>query len=499
MNEKNDSALVPRPPGALEKVEPGGKRILAGMVADTLALARVDSNLEQWCLLGESYHFGIGRQSDCGEAVKWFRMAAEKGHARAQCWLAYCCQRASGIKEDMIEGARWFQEAAKQGEITAQYNLAVCFEGGLGVTPDRNEMVRWYEAAANCGHTGAQFRLGVYHATMPRLDSLHANANTNVGLKWLERAAEQGHTKSQLQLGHLHSLPGGQIAEALKWYRTGVESGSDEAQAALGRCFKDGRGVPQDYFEAVKWFRKAAQDGGKDGQYYLGCCYAEGRGVARDTIEAGKWFRQAAEQGRKEAQLEIGKRYERGAGVPQNLDEADRWLRKAAEPEWKHKCGVYDLQTPTQPPRPTGNLGRPRCNRSLRMVVLDDEPLVGEALQMMLRFELPDSFLHTFTSAESALQELEREDPDLFTTDIAHPGMQFPEILDRLADRRGAYPVFVLSAWAESDTAKEMVKRCVAQGWNITLLSKPFLFDDLRRLLRSHLGLDYPELGNLAQ
>jgi len=39
MNEKNDFALVPRPPGMLERVEPGAKRILSGIVADTLGLA----------------------------------------------------------------------------------------------------------------------------------------------------------------------------------------------------------------------------------------------------------------------------------------------------------------------------------------------------------------------------------------------------------------------------------------------------------------------------
>ena len=40
MSEKNDFALVPRPPGALEKAEPGAKRILSGMVTDTLTLVR---------------------------------------------------------------------------------------------------------------------------------------------------------------------------------------------------------------------------------------------------------------------------------------------------------------------------------------------------------------------------------------------------------------------------------------------------------------------------
>lgn len=40
MNEKNEFAMVPRTPGALEKAQPGAKRILAAMVAETLALVK---------------------------------------------------------------------------------------------------------------------------------------------------------------------------------------------------------------------------------------------------------------------------------------------------------------------------------------------------------------------------------------------------------------------------------------------------------------------------
>ena len=39
MDEKNEFALVRRPPSAVEKTELGAKRVLSGMVADTLALA----------------------------------------------------------------------------------------------------------------------------------------------------------------------------------------------------------------------------------------------------------------------------------------------------------------------------------------------------------------------------------------------------------------------------------------------------------------------------
>ena len=40
MHERNDFALVPRPPGALERAKPGARRIVSDMVSDTLALAK---------------------------------------------------------------------------------------------------------------------------------------------------------------------------------------------------------------------------------------------------------------------------------------------------------------------------------------------------------------------------------------------------------------------------------------------------------------------------
>ena len=145
-------------------------------------------------------------------------VAAGGGHARAQCWLGYCYQRGDGIAQDMAEGVRWFQRAARRGEMTAEYNLGICFEGGLGVSKDRDQMISCYRKAADQGHLEAHFRLGVHYTTIPHTRRFGANAATREGLKWLEQAAEKGHTKSQLQLGHLHSLPGGEIVVALKWY-----------------------------------------------------------------------------------------------------------------------------------------------------------------------------------------------------------------------------------------------------------------------------------------
>ena len=69
MNEKNNFALVPRPSGALEKVHPGAKRILSGMVADTLALAPKEQ------VVSPSRKFRIGdyewREPDHQQILLW--------------------------------------------------------------------------------------------------------------------------------------------------------------------------------------------------------------------------------------------------------------------------------------------------------------------------------------------------------------------------------------------------------------------------------------------
>jgi hypothetical protein len=112
MNKRDNFALVPRPPGALEKAEPGAKRVLAGMVQDALALARTKvqaqnipalpfytaAELESWFQKGKSYYDGDGVPQDFDEAVKWWRKAAEQGFAAAQWNLAECYYNGEGVR-----------------------------------------------------------------------------------------------------------------------------------------------------------------------------------------------------------------------------------------------------------------------------------------------------------------------------------------------------------------------------------------------------------------
>ena len=61
------------------------------------------------------------------EAVKWYRLAAEQGNARAQYNLGYAYDNGEGVEQDYVEAVKWFRLAAEQGNADAQYNLGYAY------------------------------------------------------------------------------------------------------------------------------------------------------------------------------------------------------------------------------------------------------------------------------------------------------------------------------------------------------------------------------------
>ena len=85
-------------------------------------LKQIQSRLNHVCTQGD------GVPEDYAEAVRWYQMAAEQGHAEAQSQSrGHVCQMAAeGIRkcsiqsryyvpEDDAEAVRWYQMAAEQG------------------------------------------------------------------------------------------------------------------------------------------------------------------------------------------------------------------------------------------------------------------------------------------------------------------------------------------------------------------------------------------------
>ena len=98
---------------------------------------------------GFAYDYGQGVPLDDAEAVVWYRLAAEQGHASAQYNLGVMYDNGEGIPQDDAEAIRWYRLAAEQGSASAQNNLGVMYGTGEGVPQDNVEAHMWLNLAAS--------------------------------------------------------------------------------------------------------------------------------------------------------------------------------------------------------------------------------------------------------------------------------------------------------------------------------------------------------------
>ncbi len=115
-----------------------------------------------------------------------------------------------------------------------------------------------------------------------------------------------------------------------------------------------------------------------------------------------------------------------------------------------------------------------------RIVVVDDEPTVGEAVRDLLAVEGYD--VQTPGDAQSALPDLLRAAPDLVILDVNMPGMsgwEFCSLLRRQSVTRSVPVLFLTGRQDVRDRITAM------QVGGSDYLAKPFGADDLRRKVRS--------------
>jgi len=263
-----------------------------------------------WEYCGDFDHLN---HEDYASAARWFRRAGDHGHAAAQFELATLYYEAAswesstGWSRDLwkaiaaalwasdlaaldnhAEAARWFRKAAEQGHAKAQFNLGYLYQTGLGLRQDYAQAVRWYRRAAKHGHSAANANLGgIYYQHAQRFGVYPGAA------RWFRKAAELGHASAQSALGYIYYLGQGieqDYAEAVKWYRKAAEQGIAAAQHNLGVAYYNGNGVTQDYAVAVRWYRKAAEQGVAASRSVLSYMYGSGQGVQQGYVIAHMWI-----------------------------------------------------------------------------------------------------------------------------------------------------------------------------------------------------------------
>ena len=277
----------------------------------------------------------------CGEAqaVRWYRLAADRRNAKAQCRLGVALWLAKGIPQNDSEAFKWMLMSAAQGYPDCMCNVGSFYRGGWGgARQDHEEALKWYETAMKTTRA-CEFDLGLMHFMGWGTDQ-----NYKIAAELLRRSADRGErTDAALFLGFLYRDGGHGIEkdspEAAKWFKKVIDAPAysrpddqtlAKAQRYLGRMYASGEGVPQDYAEAMKLFSQAVLKGDAEARALIGNLYDEGKGVPQDYQEAVKWYRESADQGDDGGQTMIGLHYRDGKGVPQDYVLAHMWLNLAA-------------------------------------------------------------------------------------------------------------------------------------------------------------------------
>jgi len=111
-----------------------------------------------------------------------------------------------------------------------------------------------------------------------------------------------------------------------------------------------------------------------------------------------------------------------------------------------------------------------------RILVVDDEPFVCDAVKMMLAFD--GHSVETASSAKDALALFEKSKFDLVITDFAMPAMKGDELALAIKARNPRQPVVMITAYAEMLQSSGNPLPGVD-----FIISKPFLLENLREAI----------------
>jgi ATP-dependent Lon protease len=111
-----------------------------------------------------------------------------------------------------------------------------------------------------------------------------------------------------------------------------------------------------------------------------------------------------------------------------------------------------------------------------KVLVVDDEPFVCDAVKMMLAFDGHD--VVTTNDAKEALEIFDKEKFDLVITDYAMPGMKGDELAAAIKAKSPQQPIVMITAYAEM--LQSSGKKLTGVDF---LVSKPFLLEHLREAI----------------
>ena len=287
--------------------------------------------------LGECYQYGKLIAASESNAIKYYQLAAGKGHTDAKAEA----DKLNQIKQKRENIARYNKEgdAATAAELydkaIAAYDKAIA-EGDtyaveakkraaqLKVEKQKRDRIAAYNKEGDAATADEQYdqAIAAYDKAIAEGDTCAVEAK-----KW----AEQLKVKKIIQTHHQQGdkeFKASDYRKAIASYQQAVDLGDVNAIKKIGKCYElMGEAY---YLKAVEYYREASQKGDVEAHLLVGKCYAMGLGFAKDDSQALQYYLKAANAGNSEAQRLVANCYEKGIGTKVNLSEAIEWYMVVA-------------------------------------------------------------------------------------------------------------------------------------------------------------------------
>lgn len=257
---------------------------------------------------------------DEAKAVPYFEKAFDGGFGSAGAFLGYYyASGKAGLPVDQAKAAYYYRPAVFEGYSSAAVNLGLQYERGEGVPKDLRAAKVMYLIAAQMGEPKPIEWLADMAETAPLAPEVNAiyaqgeqliiksatdaelSANKVKAMAFTRDAAERGHATAIAAMTDAHQYGRDGVEQdydwARKWALTGAELGNDVSMTIVAQYFLKGTGGPVDLKAGRFWMEQSALSGNSLAMFYLAQIYDGDYGFPQNDALAIYWYKQAYAKG----------------------------------------------------------------------------------------------------------------------------------------------------------------------------------------------------------
>ena len=133
-------------------------------------------------------HYVWGMSKDYGEAIKWYRKAADNGNTDGMMKIADLYYDGNGVSQDYGKDMEWYQRAVDNGNTDCMMiDTGNLYYDGDGVSEDYGKAMEWYRKAADNGNTFGMMKICDLYSNENGVSQDYSEA-----MEWYQKAVDNG-------------------------------------------------------------------------------------------------------------------------------------------------------------------------------------------------------------------------------------------------------------------------------------------------------------------